>query len=50
MSSAIDVLRDVILEAQTASRDLEYDDPVAGSFQYIEDMTKVAIEKLTKES
>ena len=46
MSDVIPILRDVVLEAQTTSRWLEFDDPVVESFQYIEDMTKRAIEKL----
>lgn len=46
MSDVIPILRDIVLEAKTTSRWLEFDDPVVDSLQYIEDMTKRAIEKL----
>lgn len=49
MNDVIPILRDIVLEAQTTSRHLEYDDPVVESLQYIEDMTKRAIEKLEGE-
>lgn len=46
MSSVVDVLRDIIDEVQTASSTLEYDDPIIDSLQYVENMTKRAIEML----
>lgn len=46
MSDVIPILRDIVLEAKTTSRNLEYDDPVVESLDYIETMTKCAIEKL----
>jgi hypothetical protein len=46
MNNVIPILRDIVLEAQTTSRDLEFDDPVVESLDYIENMTKRAIEKL----
>ena len=46
MNDVIPILRDIVLEAKTISRNLEYDDPVVDSLQYIEDLTKRAIEKL----
>jgi hypothetical protein len=49
MNDVIQILRDVVLEAQTTSRWLEFDDPVVESLQYIEDMTKRAIEKLEED-
>lgn len=46
MSTVTDVLRDVVLEAHTASAAIEYDDPLSDSLQYIEDMSRCAIEML----
>ena len=46
MTDAIPVLRDIVLEAQTTSRDLEYDDPVVDNLTYIENLAKRAIELL----
>lgn len=46
MNDVVPILRDIVLEAQTTSRWLEFDDPVVDSFRYIEDMTKRVIEKL----
>ena len=46
MSDVIPILRDIILEARTVYRNIEYDDPMSDSMVYIVDMTNRAIEKL----
>jgi len=50
MTDVIPILRDIVLEAQTTKRWLEFDDPVIESLQYIEDMAKRAIEKLEEDT
>lgn len=42
----IDVVNDVLLEAQTVYRDIEYDDPVSENMLCIMHLAKRAIEKL----
>lgn len=49
MTDVLNVLYDIVLEAQTASRDLEHGDPAIDGFQSIEDMAKAAIEELAGE-
>ena len=46
LNGVIAIMRDVRLEVKTAMQGLEYDDPVNDSFEYIDSLTKVAIEKL----
>lgn len=46
MNDVIPILNDIVLEAQTTARDLEYDDPVINNLYFIENMTKRAIEML----
>ena len=46
MNDVVLILRDVLLEIQTVSRRLEYDEATVDSLQYITDMTKRAIGKL----
>jgi len=43
------ILQDIILEAQTTSRWLEHGDIVIDSFEYIENLAKIAIEKIDKD-
>lgn len=50
MNNVIPILLDIALEAKTVSRNLEFDDPVVESLDYIETMTKRAIEKLELET
>ena len=50
MNDVIPILNDIVLEAQTTARDLEYDDPVITNLNFIESMTKRAIEKLGGET
>ena len=46
MHKTINILRDVVLEARTASKNLEDDDPLSTSLEFIENMTNIAIENL----
>lgn len=50
MNDVIPILQDVVLEAQTTARWLEHGDMVIDSLEYIETMTKRAIEKLGEET
>ena len=50
MSSVVDILRDIIDEAHTSWRSVEYDDPVSSSFEYIEDMCRRAIEMIEEDT
>ena len=49
LNGVIAILRDIRMEVKTATRDLEYDDQIIESFEYIDAMSKVAIEKLGDE-
>lgn len=42
-------MRDIRLEVKTAMRELEFDDPVNESFEYIDSLARVAVEKLKDE-
>jgi hypothetical protein len=46
MHKTINILRGVVLEARTASKDLEYDDPILETLHHIEEMINVTIKKL----
>ena len=46
INGVVSILRDIRLEAQTTTRPLERDDPVVENLQFIEDIAKIAIEKL----
>ena len=43
MRNTIKILRDIALEAHTARRGIESDDPLYMSIEFIEDMTNTAI-------
>lgn len=50
MNDVIPILNDIVLEAQTTARDLEYDDPVINNLHFIEETTKRVIEKLGEDT
>ena len=46
INGVISIIRDIRLEAQTTTRQLKRDDPVVDNLRFIEDIAKIAIEKL----
>jgi len=49
INGIISIMRDIRLEVKTAMRELEFDDPVNESFEYIDSLARVAVEKLKDE-